>query len=380
MITTVPLALIVGFIAALQPTQAQTPNLVRLTVGRGTPPSGSPSRPGSIGGTWRLGKSNTTNKIDAAYRYGNKVVIFGWSGCCVGITTIIDAGSGLEQLEFLEYYPEITTKGVIVFEQFYPHFTDPAILSNCIRALDLNAQIPTNVPKQYQVPTADVGVVLYPQTTTPGQRHVIESNFLVDRSGEDVFIIDRVTPHQDFCFVRVSLSNLNNPAEQQHCISALDLTGHPAQDTAVSAFSENLAGDLTLSINVGLPTGRPDLQDFELDKQTLVPERIPAPGGAHALRVPWGFLRRTALSFTAPDLSSKQLYGHLQDKFKAFLVIDKSGAVRDVTITGLPDDVSRQIKPAILAWRFKPTVLNGVPTEVTTEFMAQIAQLTKLPE
>lgn len=360
--------------------------LIRLTVGRGRPSTTSGVQRAAAdnrGRTWYLGPHNTTTKIDAAYRYGNYIVIFGWNGLA-GLNTIIDAVSGREHLEFLGYLPQITQNGVVVFEQFYPHFTEPDIVSNYIRALDLNKPIPANVPRQYELPIANVGYILYPRTVSRGERHIIAENFLVSKSGREVFIIDRPTPTLPFCFVRVSLQSFSNTPQKKYCIPSLTLTGYPDEATSIAAvnyvgtFRQNQAGNLTFVVAHG-ETARPE--KFRVDPNTLLPTKLPPSNAALApFRMPWKVEKSGLIKFVALDVHSAELSPYAGRIVKILIIIDKSGGVSNVTVVGIPKGLAQLIKSAILSWKFKPNMLDGALTDVSTEFTTTIGKLDKVPE
>jgi len=65
------------------------------------------------------------------------------------------------------------------------------------------------------------------------------------------------------------------------------------------------------------------------------------------------------------------LSGYQEATIKVVMVIATDDSVRDVEVGGLSGNLSTPIKKAILGWKFKPTIMDGKPTEVVTEFCDQ---------
>ncbi len=317
----------------------------------------------STGRSWLLSASNKTTALDAAYRYHDSIIIFGWIGCCAGITTILAAGTGSEQLEFLGYDPHITPKGLIVFRRFYPHFTDPSLVSDFIKKLDINQPIPNNVPSGAdQNPTEQIGMTLYPKTATPQVRDDIGHNFLITGAGTFLFVADRLSSG-NLCLVRLSLGNSDNPTQKDNCVTPASFGVNTLSDFHISQFAENPFGDLILSADLGQANSSIH-RDFEIDKTSLVvrpvAEETPEKG---ILPVPWTVQKNALVTF-AP------FRAQAEEVVKARLVIDTRGNVASVLVSGAPEGLSNEVKRAILNWKFKPTVLNGKQINVVTEFSA----------
>jgi len=364
--------LVSGWATATVPV-ATVSRLESLVVGTG-PAAGNAAVSPNDHHTWRLAPSNKTTRIDNAYRYGHNIVIFGWIGCCSGITTILDAASGAEKLEFLDYYPHITPHGILVFEQFYPHFTDPGMISDRIRALNLNDPVPVNVPPASQNPTDDVGVTLYPSSSEKGERHLIGSSFVVDDTTRRLFIVDMPASGRGFCFAGVSLLNLAEPALEEHCVTATDLTGKSGDQVAIYAFAFNEYHELVLSVNTEIAEHKLRLEYFEIDRQTLIPKRM-ATRSSHALSVPWNVQKQAVVMEIAPAMTQKDFLEHAKDTANISLLIDEQGNVKRASITGVPDDVAREVTKAVLQWKFKPTVLDGIVTDISTTFAMELSRI-----
>ncbi len=303
-----------------------------------------------------------TTRIDSAWRYGRYIVVFGWAGLA-GLNTVIDAGTGAEALEFLGYDPAITPNGLIVFRRFYPHFSDPAIVSDRIAVLNLNLQIPYLVPAKDQVPTESVGVDIYPRAPTKEERHLIGGNHLITDQGALLILVDQATTGK-LCVVRLSLANTASDSEKHHCPTAADLGGADPGEVHVGEFSEQPGGDLILSLDI--PKSEPGSlpRVFKIDRQSLAVTRLwstdDIPDGT--LRVPWLAQKSAALSVVLPDL-------HLPDSAKVDLTIDVYGNVRDVTLSGVSPETLDRLRNAILGWKFKPTFLDGRKVEVVTQIV-----------
>jgi hypothetical protein len=340
----------------------------------------------SSGRSWRLSDANRTSKIDAAYLYDTQVAVFGWISATVGLTTIIDSASASESLEFLAFYPKMTSDGLIVFVRFYPHFSDPSIVDERIAELDLKRPFPHRVPTgEYENPTDEVGTAIYPSARAPNVRHYIGDHFLVASSGTLLFALDQLSTGE-ICLVRMRLPASSTGATTQRCVAPEVFGAHdfssfnPSGDGRIESFSENASGNLTMTVETGGPH-RLIQRTFEIDKNSLEAAELPItpqnPGAA--LAIPWQVAKASLTGFVAPDLGSKNLAPHLQDEIKVVLVIDVGGNVRQATISGVPADASVTLKSAIQKWKFKPTMLNGTMVEVTTQFASAVSGLSKVP-
>ncbi len=246
--------------------QAQdSSQLHRLAIGK--LPSDSLSSPGS-GRSWQLAASNKTSEIDAAYLYDDDVIVFGWIGCCAGLTTIVDAATGTEKLEFLDYEPHITPKGIIVFRRFYPHFSDPSIVSDSIAELDLNRPFPRKVPsKPNENPTEEIGTTIYPTAPTPGIRHEVGHNLAIIDAGKLLFLADRLSSGK-LCLVRLSLTRSGGQVSKENCLTSDGFGVGDLSDIHIRQLSENAFGDLILSVDLGKPPSSIQ-RDFDVDKGSL---------------------------------------------------------------------------------------------------------------
>ena len=361
------------------PAAAQdTSPLQRLVIGNNPGASAAERRSIAEGPTrrWYLAATNRTTDIDSAWHYRNNIVIFGWADLA-GLNTVIDATTGAELLEFLGYGP-VVTKGLIVFRRFYPHFTDPDIISDRIAVLDLSRPFPRFVPAKDQLPTEDVGVDIYPTAPGANARHLIGGNYLVGGKGTSLFVADRITSRR-LCVVRIPLPSSAGGPEKQACLTAADLRGADPAKVHIAKFSETPLGDLTLAVD--LPGTEPGAKpvEFSIDSQSLALTRMqPAPSGSEtALWIPWAVQKKTLLSFSAPDLGSTKARTHLADSIKAQLSVDGFGNVRDVSLSGSTDEVLDRVRKAILAWKFKPAVLDGHQVDVTTGFILPAGDLLR---
>lgn len=373
-VTTVALLAVVS-IATLS---AASPSREPVSLSVNGPVSNSVASPS--GHVWKLGNFNMTAHIDAAYRYGGRVVIFGWINRYVGITTILDAASGRERLEFLAYNPRITQKGVLVFRRFYPHFSDLEIVSEQIATLDLNGSIPRNVPgRQYQNPTDEVGTIIYPTASLRGIRHLIGDNFIITDRGTFVFLADRLSSGK-LCLVRLPLQR-GDGTQKMNCLESHDLGVRDiASELHIQKLTEDSPTTLRLSVDLG-PLPVPRHRDLTVDKTSLaVSVRSDADAAVERpLRVPWPAQRDGLIGSMGINVTDKEIAAHLHHSVHIRLTIDYDGSVRTIFVSGVTSDVSELLKKMILRWRFKPTVLDGRNVQVVTEFTADIESLTKRP-
>jgi hypothetical protein len=352
-----------------------TTQLHRLTVGKSPAGGIASTEPGH---TWHLARFNKTDQIDAAYRYGDNVIIFGWAGLA-GVATIIDAATGEEKLEFLGNDFRISPKGVIVFTRFYAHFADPSVVSDTVAELDLKGPIPHSVPsRETENPTDQVGLTIYPEAPTPGVRHDILYNFVVTDAGALLYLVDRLSSGK-LCMVRLSLADSGGRLQKENCVTSEAFGASDFSEVHIRQLSENALGDLILALDIGkLP--RPLQRDFHIDKTSLGLTAPPAqkePGkpSDRPFSIPWRVQKRALTVFVPVHVDA-----HAQESAKVRLTIDTAGNVSDVSILGLPSDVAALVKGGILGWKFKPTVFPGGPVQVVTEFTSTIAGLANIPE
>jgi hypothetical protein len=327
------------------------------------------------GGTWRLGPFNKTSKIDVAYRYSGKVVVAGWIGCCAGVTTIIDSSTGAEILEFLAYDPHITPAGIIVFRHFYPHCSDPSIISDVIEKLDLNREIPRNVPSQpNENPIDQVGEVLYPSTPILGIRHEIGHNLLITGAAKVLFLIDGLSSGK-LCVVRQQLSG--SAAEKRECFDSAAFGVHTLGEVHISQVFESAFGDLVLSTEIGLPNSSVR-REFEIDKESLrMNETKIAPRSAEGtIAIPWPIQKKALAAFVPLDMKSQDIVDHGQETVRVHIDIEQTGAVHNVEVAGASEPIAKSIKRTLLQWKVNPTILDGRSVGVTTEFSSQIHNLS----
>jgi len=369
----------VAFALALTLTGQDSSPLQRLTIGKTPTDKLNFSEPGR---TWNLGPFNRTTEISAAYRYKNDVVIFGFVERA-GLTTIIDAATGEEQLEFLSWEPLITSNGLILFKRFYPASADYTVVDESIAELDLKGTVPHDVPSEpYGKHADDVGATIYPRAPTTDVRHYVRFFFTAD-GGTLLFALDQLSSGE-VCLVRMQLPATSGSAMKQRCVAPETFGAHSlafydsAGDGSIENFVENNSGSLTLTVET---ESRSVDRSFQIDKNSLEAAELSNEviDRVRALTVSWPVAKQGLITFVAPDLKSKDLSVHLQDAIKAVLIIDTAGNVREATVSGLPSSAAGPVKAAILKWKFKPTMLDGAPVEVSTAFSSSVGGLTRLP-
>ena len=139
-------------------------------------------------------------------------------------------------------------------------------------------------------------------------------------------------------------------------------------------LSFNGAGDLVLTLNLGLSSHNLRLAYFDVNTQTLIPARIPT-RSAHALAVPWGVQRQALVSMVAATFPKDVLLAHACDIAKVTLIIDRDGDVTEANAIGVPKEVAATLIASLKRWKFKPTVLDGAPVAVSTEFTTEVAKI-----
>jgi hypothetical protein len=293
-----------------------SPQLQRLSVGKTSADSltfGGPDR------TWHLDPVNQTTTIESAYRYKNHLVVFGFADSA-GLTTIIDATSGQEQLEFLSWEPLITPKGLIVFKHFYPASADNTIVDESIAELDLNGTIPHDVPSErYGKHADDVGVTIYPRALMPDVRHFVDF-FLATDGGTLFFAVDKLSSGE-VCLVRIELPPASGGAMKRHCLPPETFGAHNfstfdvTSDGIIERLVENNSNGLMLNVETGRRRAQLVQRSFEIDKNSLEVREVPIPveNPRAELSIPWPVAMSSLINFVAPDLGSKDLAAHLHE-------------------------------------------------------------------
>jgi hypothetical protein len=355
----------------LSPARGQDAQLRRLAIGKLLENGVSST---SSGRSWLLGRANKTTQIDAAYLYRDMVVVFGWVGSNIGLTTIINADTGAEELEFLDFYPHITARGLIIFERWYPHFSDAAIVSDAIQEFDLNQPVPHNVPTNAdQNPTDRIGAVIYPVMPTPGVRHEIGHNFLITTDGTVLFIADVLSDGQ-LCFVRQPLQK-GAALHDQRCVGPASFGATDLSELHVRDFKESAFGDLVLSVDVGR-SGSTIPHEFYVDRNSLelLPHDVTRASDKGSLAVPWP-VQRKALAVFGPVTVGEGA----QDLINVRLTIDTVGHVSNAVVSGSSPDIRALVTTILLRWKFMPAVLDGRSTAIVTEFDTSVGELSKNP-
>ena len=345
----------------------------------------APPKDRSIADTWSLTPANITTELTDAYRYGDRIIAFGWSGNFNGVVTIIDAKSGREQMELLvnERSRFITPSGALVYKRwFVKEAFEP---DDSIWMLDLTHPLPR--PSSVIGNVADlVGTRIYSTDQDGRVRHRF-SNLVSLGKGQDLFLADRpiaASGSPQVCFVRISVSAVNQATNKRNCMNEGVLVGYlpsAIQSTSLIVSSTN---DLIYTV-AGGDAGK--TEDFSIDPVTLIPAnetpRSPAQDGETGrgpppLRVPWDVQKAILTAVKKVDLSDRAFAGHEQDHVTARLLISETGTVLQATVSGSTDELRKRLEGTLVSWAFKPTILNGQPTKVLVQFEATVVDLSDI--
>ena len=99
---------------------------------------------------------------------------------------------------------------------------------------------------------------------------------------------------------------------------------------------------------------------------TAAPPPPPPPPGGHVTRITKGgdVAAATATNKVAPIYPQLARQAHLEGTVRLHTLIDNDGSVIEVTYVSGPSMLVQAAIDAVKQWRFKPTILNGVPVQV----------------
>jgi TonB family protein len=75
-----------------------------------------------------------------------------------------------------------------------------------------------------------------------------------------------------------------------------------------------------------------------------------------------------------PSASAKRMGGTVVLR----VIIGQNGAVRSARYVSGPENLTKSAKDAVLQWRYKPTMVNGIPVEVDTTVSVVFAPFEKV--
>jgi hypothetical protein len=234
----------------------------------------SPPKQRAVAGQFSLNPENITTEITDAYRYGDNIVVFGWSGHSNGIVTVIDAINGKEKLELLidERRRVVSPSGALV----YAHWFVPGAFtrSDSVWLVDLNRPFPQ--PNFITPGIADeVGLQIYPATKLPKGHHTLVG-MLKDEGSRTVYLADvssQRSESNDICFVAIDVSDSIRVTNRAHCTDESSLTGYPSKQIGSRNLTMTRSGVLRYSVSV---SGRANTElNFAVDTATLTASQIP---------------------------------------------------------------------------------------------------------
>lgn len=118
-----------------------------------------------------------------------------------------------------------------------------------------------------------------------------------------------------------------------------------------------------------MPLATKSCGEPKIDRHSLAVALLPNPDerSDRRLRVPWTAQKSAGLCLTVPDFGTAEETAQLLESWKAEVIVEVDGNVRDVALSGASPEGLDGLRKAILGWRFKPTTLDGRPVEVVTE-------------
>ena len=75
-----------------------------------------------------------------------------------------------------------------------------------------------------------------------------------------------------------------------------------------------------------------------------------------------------------PRASAKRMDGTVVLR----VIIGQNGAVRSARYVSGPENLTKSAKDAVMQWRYKPTLMDGVPVEVDTTVSVVFAPFEKV--
>ena len=256
---------IIPILLALSATHAQDVSPLR--------PLPFKSKERAIAGVFSLSPENITTEITGAYRYRDRIVVFGWSGHSNGIVTVIDAATGKEILELLvnERFRFIIPAGALIYAHWF--VVGAYERDDSVWLLDLNHPVPRPKSNLGANVTDQAGVQIYPSATGPHLRHRLTEMLPAD-DGQTLYLVDRPVPAvraQEVCLVAINIMNLNRVTDNHNCVDEKKLTGYSPGEIVATSLTFTPRGTLQYTVTAAGETGK--TESFTVNPTTLTPSR-----------------------------------------------------------------------------------------------------------
>jgi protein TonB len=85
------------------------------------------------------------------------------------------------------------------------------------------------------------------------------------------------------------------------------------------------------------------------------------------IRISSGVVRANCIQCAQPQYPAIARSAHIQGHVMLEAVISKTGAIENLTVLSGPPLLRQAALDGVRYWRYKPTILNGEPTEVETQ-------------
>ncbi len=370
---------IIPILLALSATHAQDVSPLR--------PLPFKSKERAIAGVFSLSPENITTEITGAYRYRDRIVVFGWSGHSNGIVTVINTATGKEILELLvnERFRFITPAGALIYAHWF--VVGAYERDDSVWLLDLNHPVQRPKSNLGANVTDQAGFQIYPSAAVPHLRHGLTEMLPAD-DGQTLYLVDRpfqALGAQKVCFVAINVVNLNRVTDNHNCVDEKKLTGYSPGEIVATSLTFTPPGALRYSVTPAGETGK--TETFTVNPITLTPSRaIPKSIGDERsetspppLRVPWQTEKQNLNAGDPINPAEPVFAGHEKDRIGVNLLIGESGKVTNASVSGSSAEVRERLEAVLRGWSFKPTILNGHPTKVRVEFETQLQDLSKNP-
>ena len=321
---------------------------------------------------------NESTNVQRSVAVGSHIIVFGSIGSAAGLVTFFDGNSGAAVAELISYNAALSPGGqYIAFRRFFPRSTEFALVRDTIAVLAV-ADLPRAPAVQAAsagshkraAPVLDetLGHDLYPPQPEPGS---LFFGRLIWAERSNVFYFAQHKKPNSYVVGRAAVEEngwwrltLSRPQLFK------DETTNREAPGEISAFDLDAAGMICVGMETwATPGSSPAEERAFFDPRTLepLPPASSSRNDIHAFHVPWPTQRSSLVS---PSEIKPLHIGTDIGAVRIRLVISIEGRVTAVE-GQLSRSVLDSIRNQMADWKFKPTMLNGNLTAVTT-----VAELT----
>jgi len=314
---------------------------------------------------------NETTDIVRSVALRGYIVVFGAIGTAADLVTFFDEGNGHEIAELICYNPTLSPDGeYIAFRRFFPRSTYWKIIEDKLAVLEIADLRRPPGGRDSQLPvhkSEDLGHTVYPPTSEPGALFFGKLRWATGSSS--FYFIQQSANGTQYIVGRCKLQSgtnwhvdLSNP--QSYTAEA----DPPSTTGMITSFGYDSSGMLVVRFNKQKSPDEPAIQEdafFNPDTLKALPTMTQIRNGTnadHAVDVPWQ-VEKQALVFPAQTVPIHA--GADLGTVRVRLLISAEGHVTAVE-ADLARPVVEKIRAAMMSWQFKPTLLNGTLTAITT--------------